>query len=213
MRFATKLYLGLTVVLKWGYQIFRTSYPITKSSFAKPRWISIFIYLLSTLLVAHLIGCRAGSPFSNLASPFSSIVKPPPEFNPSPLQIPLVWHDSYESALAESARTGKPVLAFFTGSDFCGPCKQLKKNVFESEEFTSWAEPEVVLLSLDFPRFSPQDPQIQKQNEALAARYQINSYPTILFLDAAGTVLGQLRYMDNVQTWISQADAILAQQR
>ena len=59
-----------------------------------------------------------------------------------------IWHDSYESAIEESQKTGKPILADFTGSDWCHWCVKLKTDVFETETFQNWAQDNVVLLEL-----------------------------------------------------------------
>ena len=62
------------------------------------------------------------------------------------------WTTDYEDALKESAKTGKPILANFTGSDWCGYCIKLDKEVFSTDTFEDWAEENVILLEVDFPR-------------------------------------------------------------
>ena len=116
------------------------------------------------------------------------------------------WFESYENAHRESLRTGKPILAAFTGSDWCGPCIGLKKNVFDSTDFKTWAEQNVVLLELDFPKQVQQDPKVRSQNEGLARKYDIAGYPTVLFLDAGGEVMGKLGHSKDAKQWIAPAD-------
>jgi thioredoxin-related protein len=124
--------------------------------------------------------------------------------------IPLTaWNDSYEAALKESEATGKPVLADFTGSDWCQWCVKLKRDVFETEEFKQWADENVVLLELDYPKRSQQSPEIARQNAQLKDRYNIKSYPTVLLLDSSGQVLGELGYMSTPQEWIATAQSFL----
>ena len=69
------------------------------------------------------------------------------------------WLDSFDEAIKESKNTGKPILANFTGSDWCGWCIRLDKEVFSKKEFQEWAKDNVVLLTVDFPRRKqiPQD--------------------------------------------------------
>jgi thiol-disulfide isomerase/thioredoxin len=55
------------------------------------------------------------------------------------------WNDSYAEAIARSKVTGKPILANFTGSDWCGHCRDLAEEVFDPAEFAAWAKENVVL--------------------------------------------------------------------
>lgn len=120
-----------------------------------------------------------------------------------------IWHDSYEAAKKEAMATGKPILADFTGSDWCHWCVKLKKDVFSKPEFESWARDNVVLLELDFPKKSIQSPTLKKQNAKLAKQYNISGYPTVLLLDPEGNSIGKLGYMDNPSDWVGSAKEIL----
>ena len=62
------------------------------------------------------------------------------------------WMVDMEKAYKVSKETGKPIMANFTGSDWCGWCKKLKYEVFDKPEFKAWADKNVVLVELDFPR-------------------------------------------------------------
>ncbi|MFK7765747.1 MAG: thioredoxin family protein [Mariniblastus sp.] len=121
----------------------------------------------------------------------------------------MVWHESYDDAVAASLASGKPILADFTGSNWCSYCVKLKKEVFETEEFKQWAPENVVLLELDYPRPSRQSAAIKKQNQRLKNKYQITGYPTVLFLNPDGDVLGKLGYQNNPTPWIKAANTIL----
>lgn len=120
------------------------------------------------------------------------------------------WHTDFKKAAAESKKTGKPILADFTGSDWCGWCIKLKDEVFSKDEFKEWAEENVVLLELDYPRKTEQPEALKKQNEDLKAKYQIRGYPTVLFLDAKGKVIGQSGYKPGgPEAWIADAKKVL----
>ena len=93
------------------------------------------------------------------------------------------WLVSWDKAVEQSKKTGKPILADFTGSDWCGWCIKLKKEVFSTPEFTEWAGKNVILLELDFPRKTKQDDAIKKQNKDLMTKYKIKGFPTVLILD------------------------------
>jgi protein disulfide-isomerase len=120
------------------------------------------------------------------------------------------WTESWDKASAAARKANKPILADFTGSDWCGWCKKLDAEVFATKEFRDWAKDNVILLKLDFPRNSPQDPAIKTQNEGLAEKYKITGYPTILFLDDDGKKSGKLDYLDGgLEKFIEAADKMM----
>jgi len=102
------------------------------------------------------------------------------------------WLTSYSEAVAQSKSSGKPILMNFTGSDWCGWCKKLKAEVFETAEFKQWATSNVVLLELDFPH--PQSAAIKKQNQEFAQKFGVEGYPTIIFATHSGKTLGKYGY-------------------
>lgn len=120
------------------------------------------------------------------------------------------WMTDYNKALALSNKTGKPILADFTGSDWCGWCIKLKKEVFSKPEFDAWAKKNVILLELDYPRSKAQPDALKKQNAGLRDKYQIQGYPTILFLGSKGQVLGQYGYdAGGPKVWTDKASKML----
>lgn len=120
------------------------------------------------------------------------------------------WHTSVEKATAESKETGKPILVDFTGSDWCKWCVRLKEEVFSKDVFKTWAKDNVVLLELDFPRGGGQSEELKKQNKAMKRKYSIRGFPTILFLDAEGEVIGRTGYMaGGPKKWIANASEIV----
>jgi len=91
----------------------------------------------------------------------------------------LVWYTDVMKANEVSQATHKPIFAFFTGSDWCGWCKKLERDVFSKPEFIKWASEKVVLLELDFPRNKTLSPELQQQNQSLQQTFQVRGYPTI----------------------------------
>ena len=103
----------------------------------------------------------------------------------------------------------KIVLANFTGSDWCVWCNRLEEEVFETPEFLNWANKNAVLLRLDYPRNTEQLPALKAQNSQLAQIYNpyITGYPTVLFIDHEGNVLGKVGYVKGgPQAWIAAAN-------
>ena len=104
------------------------------------------------------------------------------------------WLTDYNEALNLSAKTGKPILADFSGSDWCGWCIKLDKEVFSHSSFKKYAKKNLVLLMLDFPQNKPQTASIKKQNKSLAEKYGIQGFPTVLLLDKNGKVISKTGY-------------------
>lgn len=103
-----------------------------------------------------------------------------------------VWLTDLDAAKAQGVKENKPVLVDFTGSDWCPPCKSLHKVVFESPEFAAAAKG-YVLVELDFPRTISQPPELKAKNREWQQKYAVNSFPTVLLLDAkSGDVFGRI---------------------
>jgi len=93
------------------------------------------------------------------------------------------WLVDVNEAYALSKKTGKPILANFTGTDWCGWCIKLKAEVFDKPEFKEWAKKNVVLLEVDFPRKKQLPEEIRQQNAGLQQAFQVQGYPTIWVFD------------------------------
>ncbi len=93
------------------------------------------------------------------------------------------WLVDLDEAYAQSLKEHKPILANFTGSDWCGWCKKLDADVFTTPDFKAWAQKNVVLLEVDFPRRKQLPEKNQQQNAAMAQSLGITGYPTIWMLN------------------------------
>ena len=89
------------------------------------------------------------------------------------------WLVDLNEAYALSKKTKKPILANFTGTDWCGWCIKLKAEVFDKPEFKEWAKKNVVLIEIDFPRKKQLPEEIKQQNAGLQQAFQVTGYPTI----------------------------------
>lgn len=107
----------------------------------------------------------------------------------------LNWHTSLPEAQEKAKAGDKMVLLDFTGSDWCGWCIKLKKEVFSQDEFAKYAEENLVLVEVDFPRKKAQSDEQKKANQALQKKYKIRGYPTIIVLNSEGKQIGELGYM------------------
>ena len=107
----------------------------------------------------------------------------------------LTWLTDAAKAQAQAKSDKKLVLLDFTGSDWCGWCIRLHKEVFSKPEFAEYAKKNLVLVEVDFPRRKQLSAEQKKANGALAAKYQIEGYPTLIILDGTGQKVGGLGYM------------------
>ncbi|HEX8489913.1 MAG TPA: thioredoxin family protein [Chthoniobacterales bacterium] len=105
------------------------------------------------------------------------------------------WLTNYAEAQQEAKSQHKLLLMDFTGSDWCGWCVRLEKEVFSQPEFKDYASKNLVLLELDFPRRKELSAEMMEQNQRLAMKYQIQGFPTIVVLDSSGKEIAQLGYV------------------
>ncbi len=129
------------------------------------------------------------------------------------------WLTSIDDAYAKSKKTGKPIMANFTGSDWCGWCHKLSAAVFTQDDFKKWAAKNVILLELDYPRRKVIPANIQQQNASLAQAFRITGYPTVWVFDLdkdsksnqySIKALGKTGYLPTVQEFVSGVDQMIA---
>ena len=133
----------------------------------------------------------------------------------------IKWQTDMNEAMKISKKSKKPLFLFFTGSDWCGWCMRLQKEVFKTPEFEKWAKKNVVLVELDFPRRTAQDPAIQRQNAELQQTFAVQGYPTVWFVNASkkdGKInlekIGSTGYLaGGPTTWLATADQILGNKK
>lgn len=129
----------------------------------------------------------------------------------------LKWETDINKAISISNKTKKPMMLFFTGSDWCGWCIRLQKEVLKTPEFTKWAKANVVLVELDFPKKTPQSEAIKTQNNALQQTFGIQGFPTVWFAKAnvkggkpSFTGIGNTGYVaGGPAAWLEVANGIL----
>jgi thioredoxin-related protein len=104
----------------------------------------------------------------------------------------IKWQPDFETARKVAHENHKLILLNFSGSDWCGPCMRMRKEIFESDVFSKMTDTSLVLVNADFPRNKKNrlDEQTEKQNDALADKYNPEGkFPFTLLLDADGNVL------------------------
>jgi thioredoxin-related protein len=104
----------------------------------------------------------------------------------------VTWLGDFNLAKSEALKEDKLIMINFSGSDWCGPCIRLRKEILESSEFESYAKDHLVLVRADFPRQKKNqlDATQVRLNEALADKYNPDGkFPFTLLVDKNGKVL------------------------
>ena len=112
-------------------------------------------------------------------------------------------HLNFEKALQQADEEKKHVLMVFSGSDWCKPCIQLKKEVFQSSIFEQFSANHLVHLELDFP-YKKSNRLTRDQvihNEQLAEEFNPQgAFPKVLIFNALGEVKGELKYKRDMRS-------------
>ena len=102
------------------------------------------------------------------------------------------WHYNLEEAKQIAQKEHRHILLSFSGSDWCGPCIRMHKEILESEVFSQLADTALVMVNADFPRMKKNQLSAKQQglNNAMADQYNAKGdFPLTLLLDANGKVL------------------------
>ena len=96
------------------------------------------------------------------------------------------WLHDWNKAQEEAKTNHKLLFLNFTGSDWCGWCIKLDKDIFSQPQFKNYAHDNLVLVELDFPRRKSLPTEEKKQNMHLAQQYEVLGFPTIVVLNSSG---------------------------
>jgi thioredoxin-related protein len=146
----------------------------------------LFLAALGGVLLA-LAGCDGPAPTDSSSTQTTTTTQAPPS-KPG-------WGTNYEQGQQEAKASNKLVLLDFTGSDWCGWCKILDREIFSQPQFKEYASKNLVLVEVDFPKTKSVAPATREQNERLLMRYQVQGFPTIIVLNSEGKMVAELGYM------------------
>ena len=114
-----------------------------------------------------------------------------------PAEGPAAWFGDLAAAQAQARATGRPLVAVFSGSDWCAPCVVFEREVFAQPAFAAFARNRLVLAHFDYPRQpGHQLPAAQAQLNA-AATAGLNregDFPLAVVLAPDGRVLAKTGY-------------------
>jgi hypothetical protein len=110
------------------------------------------------------------------------------------------WHYDLDEARKLAGEQHKHILLNFSGSDWCGPCIMLRKEILDDPSFLQMADTSLILVNADFPRNKKNQLSRQQQalNDAMADKYNAQGkFPLTLLLDEKGIVLKTWEGMPN----------------
>ena len=108
----------------------------------------------------------------------------------------LNWLTDYKEAVKVAKKENKPILINFTGSDWCKWCWKLTGEVFSKDTFKKYADKEIVLLKVDFPRYKEQSANVKAFNKELMTKYGVKGFPTIILIDKNEQEIGKTGYKE-----------------
>lgn len=131
----------------------------------------------------------------------------------APAFADATWYTNLDEAKRVAVEQKKGLLIEFTGSDWCPPCKMLKKEVMSKPEFLTAAEKDFVLVELDFPRAKELPEAEKKANESAAQLYKVEGFPTVIFADSEGRPFGSFVGGRDLKSVMDDMSAALEKQK
>lgn len=119
---------------------------------------------------------------------------------------PKGWTSDFEAAKKTAAKEKRLMYVLFTGSDWCGYCVRLQKNVLSKKEFKALGEKDFVFVYLDFPRRSKADNPIA--NRALMQQYKVRGFPTAMVMTPEGKVLDSIIGTGSAKSYVGKLKAV-----
>lgn len=125
------------------------------------------------------------------------------------------WLTDFEAAKKQAKEENKPILINFTGTDWCGWCIKIEKEIFSKDEFKAYAKENLILMEVDFPEKKKQTDELKAQNKKLDKEFKIEGYPTIFLIDAEGKKLSEdIGYREGgAQAYVDHLKELLAKKK
>ena len=106
------------------------------------------------------------------------------------------WLTDFEKAKAQAKEQNRHMLIDFSGSDWCGWCIRLDKEVFQKQEFKDYAKDNLVLLLVDWPQRAANSKEVQAKSKPVMEEFGISSFPTVIILDPQGDAIAKTGYRE-----------------
>jgi protein disulfide-isomerase len=110
------------------------------------------------------------------------------------LSAEINWSTNYSASRQHAMTEDKPMLLYFTGSDWCPWCKKMDSEIMTAPEFEEALGNSFIFVKVDFPRKKQQDEELKNQNKILKNQFEISGYPKVVLLDSNGNMIDKLGY-------------------
>ncbi len=118
---------------------------------------------------------------------------------------PIQFTSDFDAAIATAGQEDKIVM-LDVYTDWCPPCKQLDEEVFSDQNVAAEVNKDFVALKVN--------PEKGRANREFVERYQVQGYPTILFLNGKGEEIHRMAgfkaaegFLEELETARSKANA------
>ena len=102
--------------------------------------------------------------------------------------VPSGWGEDFDAAQKAAAAGDKYILLAFSGSDWCGWCVKMDREVYSDKKFVRAAKKDFELVMIDSPRDQAiLSPLAKKQNPGLLKKYGIRGFPCSILVHPDGT--------------------------
>ncbi len=125
--------------------------------------------------------------------------------------VPKGWGEDLAAAKEEASQNGKLLLIAFSGSDWCGWCMKMDKEIYSESKFINGAKKNFVLVMIDNPRDkSILSKLAQKQNPGIIAEYGISGYPCTIIAKPSGEQIKRIGgyQKGGVRAFLNTLDAV-----
>lgn len=125
----------------------------------------------------------------------------------------LKWSDNFEKTIKKAKRNKKPIIIYFSGSDWCSPCKKLDADFFHSQKFLDQSK-KFNLVLVDLPhRIDIISSKQRKKNEILMRKYNKGkSFPMVVFMNYNGNVKEKIKgysFLRDTSKYFENVEALL----
>lgn len=110
----------------------------------------------------------------------------------------LNWSVDYEASVQRAKAEKKPLLIYFTGSDWCPYCKYMDRDVLDKPEFIDFANKNYVMVLCDFPRAKEIPENVAAANKRLAQKFSIRGFPTMIIMNPQNMKVGAAGYENGI---------------
>ncbi|HOY06017.1 MAG TPA: thioredoxin domain-containing protein [Saprospiraceae bacterium] len=109
------------------------------------------------------------------------------------------FHGTWAEAL-EKAKTEEKIIFVDAFASWCGPCKRMASQTFPDPEAGNYFNANFINMKIDMEK---------PENTEFAEKYPVGSYPTLMFIDAAGKVVLKEVGAKNVEQLIATGQKAL----